>query len=127
MIAILKILNCDVAIYIGTYMMILMIILFTCKTGEYRGLINSRNTSQKFDSHSNEFSKWFPNANLCGKDDVWQKYANFHASVLSGKQKGKYLIYECMNRIRCGGYGNRIHGITECHSVELHCIKGAQN
>ena len=56
-------------------------------------------------------SKWFPNAKLCGKDDVWQKYADFHASVTSGKQKGKYLIFDCTQKI-CAGYGNRVQSIT---------------
>ena len=84
----------------------------TMCTGKYRGLINSRNTTQKFDASPSKPSKWFPNANLCGQDDLWQDYANFHASVLSGKQTGKYLIYECINYEVCGGYGNRIHGIS---------------
>ena len=75
-------------------------------------MINSRNTTQKFNTVPAKPSKWFPNANLCEQDDVWQNYADFHASVLSGKQKGKYLIYECIDHKACGGYGNRIHGIA---------------
>ena len=84
----------------------------TSKTGKYRGLTNSRNATEKFNTTPAKPSKWFPNANLCGQDDLWQNYANFHASVLSGKQKGKYLIYECIDYEVCGGYGNRIHGIS---------------
>ena len=82
--------------------------------GEYRGLINSRFKSQKFDSAKIMPSKWFPNADLCGQDNVWQEYADYHASVLSGKQKGKYLIYDCTvpKADICGGYGNRIQSIN---------------
>ena len=45
---------------------------------------------------------------------MWQKYAEFHASVLSGKHKGKYLIYDCTGNSSniCGGFGNRIQSIT---------------
>ena len=80
-------------------------------------MINSRITTHKFGENPVKPSKWFPNINLCGQHDIWQKYADFHASVLSGKQKqrGKYLIYDCTNNdpnYECGGYGNRIHGIT---------------
>ena len=72
--------------------------------GEYRGVINSRIISLKFDNSTIIPSKWFPNANFCGKDDLWQKYAEYHASVLSGKQKGNYLIFNCT--MECVGYGN---------------------
>ena len=65
--------------------------------------------SHKFDGPI-KHSKWFPNDKLCGKD-VWQKYADFHASVISGKQKGKYLIFDCTQKI-CAGYGNRVQSIT---------------
>ena len=75
-------------------------------------MINSRNTTQKFNAGEAKPNKWFPDANLCGQDDLWQDYANFHASVLSGKQTGKYLIYECIDYEVCGGYGNRVHGIS---------------
>ena len=85
--------------------------ILTQNVGEYRGLINSRNISQKFNISPVKPSKWFPNANLCGKEDIWQEYANFHASVLSGKQKGRFLLYKCMHK-KCGGYGNRIQSIT---------------
>ena len=72
-------------------------------------MINSRNFSQKFASTTP--GRWFSNANLCGGNDIWQEYAKFHKSVLSGKVKGKYLIYKCTHHT-CGGYGNRISGIT---------------
>ena len=77
-------------------------------------MINTRIKSQRFDASPIVPSKWFPNAYLCGEDDIWQKYADFHASVLSGKQKGKYLIYDCTMKKSdlCGGYGNRVQGIT---------------
>ena len=80
---------------------------------KFRGILNSRSTTQKFDARPVKSTKWFPNSNLCVQDDLWQNYAKFHASVLSGKQKGKYLIYDCaiMGEV-CGGYGNRLHGIT---------------
>ena len=80
--------------------------------GKYRGLINSRNTTQKFSTSLGKPSKWFPNVDFCGPSDVWENFADYHASVLSGKQKGKYLIYDCSSGYDCGGYGNRIHGIT---------------
>ena len=78
-------------------------------TGDYRGLVNSRSFSKKFESTTP--GTWFTNANLCGGNNVWQEYADFHKSVLSGKEKGKYLVYQCMHHT-CGGYGNRISGIA---------------
>ena len=77
-------------------------------------MINSRLKTQKFNDAKFVPSKWFPNAGLCGQDNVWQEYADYHASVLSGKQKGKYLIYDCTEPKAdiCGGYGNRIQSIT---------------
>ena len=83
--------------------------LCTC-IGSYRGLLNSRNSSQKFDENTLP-SKWFPNANLCGGDNIWNKYADFHKSVLLGKEKQRYLKYSCTHKV-CGGYGNRIGGIA---------------
>jgi len=73
-------------------------------------LINSRNVSHKFDDKSKP-SKWFSNANLCGGNDVWQDYTEFHKSVLSKKEKQRYLIYDCMHGT-CGGFGNRISGLA---------------
>ena len=84
-------------------------------SGEFHGMINSRNTTQKFGIGPIKPNKWFPDTNLCGQHNAWREYADFHSSVLSGKQKGKYLIYDCTNndpKYECGGYGNRIHGIT---------------
>ena len=79
-------------------------------------MINSRNTTNKFGTNKINPNKWFPDTNLCGQHSTWREYADFHASVLSGKQKGKYLIYDCSTNndpnYECGGYGNRIHGIT---------------
>ena len=77
--------------------------------GKYRGLINSRNFSQKFASTTP--GTWFTTANLCGGNNVWQEYADFHKSVLSEKEKGRYLVFKCTQGA-CGGYGNRISGIT---------------
>ena len=84
--------------------------------GSHRGLISSRNFSRKFENVIP--SKWFLNANLCGGDDIWHKYAEFHKSVLSGKEKQKYLIYNCTQS--CGGYGNRISGITVLLLYAMH-------
>ena len=77
--------------------------------GEYRGLINSRNFSQKYASTTP--GTWFTNANLCGGNNVWQEYADFHKSALLEKGKGRYLVFECTYGY-CGGYGNRLSGIT---------------
>ena len=64
-------------------------------------------------------SKWFPNANLCGgSDDIWQQYADFHAAVISGKQKGKFLIFDCTKK-ECAGYGNRVQSITSLLIVAM--------
>ena len=72
-------------------------------------MVNSRNFSKKFESTTP--GTWFTNANLCGGNNVWQEYADFHKSVLSGKEKGRYLVFKCTQRY-CSGYGNRISGIT---------------
>ena len=68
--------------------------------------------TQKFDLSPVKPNKWFPNGNLCGKVNAWQNYADFHAAVLSGKQRQKYLVYDCAGDYGCGGYGNRLYGIT---------------
>jgi len=78
-------------------------------TDKYRGITNSRNT-QGFVANTTK-SLWFPAANMCGGDKIWKDYADFHSSVLSGKQKAKYLVYDCSHR-PCGGHGNRINGIA---------------
>ena len=41
---------------------------------------------------------------------VFTNYAKFHQQNLMQKHKGNFLIYVCTSL--CGGYGNRIHGIT---------------
>ena len=41
---------------------------------------------------------------------VFTNYAKFHQQSLAQEHKGNFLIYVC-NSV-CGGYGNRIHGIT---------------
>ena len=101
---------------VASYLAIVPItsLFFCCMyVDEFRGMLNSRNTTKKFDVSSVKSNKWFSNSNLCTQHDIWQNYAEFHASVLSGKQKGKYLIYDCaVMGESCGGYGNRIHGIT---------------
>lgn len=78
----------------------------------YRGITNSRSVQHFMDGNTvRPKSSWFPASDMCGGDQVWQDYANFHHDVLSGKQNAKYLIYLCTKR-PCGGHGNRIHGIT---------------
>ena len=97
---------CVCCLYIHSYCSSIVVFYI----GKFRGLINSRNITNIGPPKP---SKWFPSVNLCGQDDVWKNYADFHASVLSGKQNGKYLIYDCsIAGQNCGGYGNRIHGIT---------------
>ena len=49
--------------------------------------IMARYISQKNDDSQSIPNKWFPNAKLCGKEDIWQEYTDYHTSVLSGKQK----------------------------------------
>ena len=41
---------------------------------------------------------------------VFTNYAKFHQQSLVQKHKGNFLIFMCTGQ--CGGYGNRIHGIT---------------
>ena len=75
--------------------------------------------STKFDNSPVVPSKWFPNANLCGgSDDIWQQYADFHAAVISGKQKGKFLIFDCTQE-ECAGWGNRVQSITSLLIVAM--------
>jgi len=80
-------------------------------SGSYRGLKNSRNSTDKFINDPSKPSEWFPNGKLCGEESVWKEYTTFHHSVLSGLQPGQYLIYDCTQGA-CDGYGNRMHGIT---------------
>ena len=62
------------------------------------------------DTESEE-SKWFPSGRMCGGERLWQEYADFHHRVVTGQEKAKYLVYDCTRR-KCGGYGNRIEGLT---------------
>ena len=41
---------------------------------------------------------------------VFSDYAKFHQQSLLEENKRRFLLYECNSR--CGGYGNRIRGIT---------------
>ena len=41
---------------------------------------------------------------------VWNNYENFHERVVTKKRDGTFLKYTCNHP--CGGYGNRIQGIT---------------
>ena len=43
---------------------------------------------------------------------VFTNYAKFHQRNLAQKQNGYYLIYVCKKSGSCGGFGNRILGIT---------------
>ena len=89
-----------------------MFIIVLNSSDSYRGIVNSRTTQHFTDNNTIEHkSSWFPASNICGDDQVWQNYADFHRRVLSGKHKAKYLVYLCTRR-PCGGHGNRIHGIT---------------
>ena len=60
----------------------------------------------------------FPNVEECGDISVWEEYADFHKRVVSGKEKGKYLHYICNIR-RCGGWGNRISGISVAFTLAV--------
>ena len=73
-------------------------------------MLNSRSTQSFVDAEKEE-SQWFPSARMCGGEQVWQEYAEFHHRVVTGQEKAKYLLYECFKR-KCGGYGNRIEGLT---------------
>ena len=41
---------------------------------------------------------------------VFTQYAEYHKQVVTQQRKGRFLKYVCNSR--CGGYGNRIQGIT---------------
>lgn len=54
----------------------------------------------------------FPiSGDFCGDKEQWKEYVHFHRSVVMGKQSGRFLKYTC-SKLRCGGFGNRIEGIT---------------
>ena len=61
-------------------------------------------TEQSTEIYAKEDNDWF--ANLT----VFTDYAKFHQRSLVQEHKGNFLIYVCNSL--CGGYGNRIHGIT---------------
>ena len=71
--------------------------------GTYRGLLNSRKPTHNLADGSPQAS--------CGKQSVWEDYAAFHHSVVTGQQPGRYLMYDCTGE-GCGGWGNRMHGIS---------------
>ena len=48
---------------------------------------------------------------MCGGNNIWNEYADFHESVLSGNEKQRYVKYVCKDK-NYGGYDNRICGIT---------------
>ena len=48
---------------------------------------------------------------FCGDKEQWKEYVHLHRSVVTGKQNGRFLKYTC-SKLRCGGFGNRIEGIT---------------
>ena len=41
---------------------------------------------------------------------VFTRYAEFHKQVVTHQREGRFLKYVCNSR--CGGYGNRMQGIT---------------
>ena len=78
----------------------------------FRGLINSRTFHHSVNSGKQlKSGVWFPTTSMCGGEQIWQEYANFHNTILSEKHNGKYLIYSCTNR-PCGGFGDRIQAIS---------------
>lgn len=102
---------CTYVSIVATYACILVNCVIN-HVDHFRGLMISRNSHHSV-SAIKQFKPgvWFPNINMCGGEKIWKEYADFHDAVLSGKQKGNYLIYSCKNR-PCGGFGNRIEAIT---------------
>ena len=75
--------------------------------------------STKYDNSPVVPSKWFPDANFCGgSDDIWQEYADFHNAVTSGQRLGKFLIFDCTQKV-CAGWGNRVQSITSLLIVAM--------
>jgi len=107
--------RCYVPCFLGLhgtllYVLIKHLSIFTIQSlllcyyaGTYRGLLNSRRPTGNLTHGSPKVS--------CGNQSVWEDYAVFHHSVVTGQQPGRYLIYDCTGR-HCGGWGNRMHGIT---------------
>ena len=56
--------------------------------------------------HCDNFSK----SNYCKRSAVWDDYKKLHKQVVTQQREGRFLKYIC--NFRCGGYGNRIQGIT---------------
>ncbi|XP_065891466.1 uncharacterized protein [Dysidea avara] len=49
-------------------------------------------------------------SNYCKHSAVWDDYKELHKQVVTQQREGRFLKYVCNSR--CGGYGNRIQGIT---------------
>ena len=60
--------------------------------------------------HKQIYSLTKNESNCFGNPLTFTNYAVFHQSKLAKHQYKKFLIYVCNEM--CGGYGNRIHGIT---------------
>ena len=60
----------------------------------YRGLINSRGSSQNFDN--TKPGKWFSNANMCGGDNIWNEYADFHKIINFVRKRKTKICKICM-------------------------------
>ena len=43
---------------------------------------------------------------------VWEDYTSLHHKIVTGQVKGKYLRYNCVSQFSCGGWGNRLGGIS---------------
>jgi len=54
----------------------------------------------------------FPDAAECGNISVWEEYATLHHKIVTGQVKGKFLRYNCVSQFSCGGWGNRLGGIS---------------
>ena len=54
----------------------------------------------------------FPNVQECDDINLWEDYTALHNRIVSGKEKGKYLSYNCASQCFCGGWGNRLGGIS---------------
>lgn len=61
----------------------------------------------------------FPNVQECGNITVWEEYAAFHNRLLSGEGERKYLRYNCASQYSCGGWGNRLGGISVAFTLAV--------
>ena len=50
---------------------------------------------------------------------MWEEYAAFHNRIVSGEEKGKYLLYNCASQHSCGGWGNRLGGISVAFTLAV--------